>query len=176
MNNKKYLFILCSILIISFWIKNAFSESFTASPNSIQQKRIQPLIPRQTIPAILSAQTKQLNVLPGQDTSLTITVKNTCAVEFVAQKYLSNEANMLSFVIDYLNAHNQPILSFRSVLSLSDSLNPNQTKTYQLYIPPSPIPVMKGAQYTIQIDIVQQGQFYFKDIGAQSLTIPVVVQ
>jgi outer membrane murein-binding lipoprotein Lpp len=128
--------------------------------------------PAQGSPADLSTTTSELTAGPGASMTVSVMVKNTSQVAFVAGKDLAQPDDQINFVIDYLDASGKAIDTLRSVQPLPDSLAVGQSGTYQ-------IPVMAPAtagQYTMQIDMVQQGKNYFNDMGTKPVMIAVTVK
>ncbi len=121
-------------------------------------------------PAALSTTTAELNAGPGANMMVPVTVKNTSQVTFVAKKDLTSTDNEVDFVIDFLDKDGKT--AARAVMPLPDSLASGQAGTYQL---PVTAPAMAG-KYTLQVDMVQQGKAFFKDIGTKPVAIPVTVK
>lgn len=128
--------------------------------------------PAQGAPAELSTSTSELNAGAGATMTVPVMVKNTSQVSFMAAKDLSSSDNEIDFVVDYLDSTGKPIDSLRAIVPLPDTLAAGQSGTYQL---PVTAPATAG-QYTLQINLVQQGKTYFSDAGVKSVSIPVSVK
>jgi hypothetical protein len=128
--------------------------------------------PANGVPAELSTTTATLDAGVGASMTVPVVVKNTSQVAFLGMKDLAKGDDRIDFVVDYLDASGKPVDALRTIQSLPDSLAAGAEGTYQL---PVTAPATAG-QYTLQIDMVQQGKIFFKDAGTKPVTIPVTVK
>lgn len=126
----------------------------------------------QGLPAELSTTTSELNAGPGATMTVPVMVKNTSAVSFMAAKDLSNSDNEIVFMVSYLDSTGKPVDTLSSSIPLPNTLESGQSGTYQL---PVTAPSTAG-QYTLQINLGQQGTGSFSDAGVKSISIPVTVK
>ncbi len=149
---------------------NASSSDASSSTTGTNTQGV--VDPAQGVPAELSTTTSELNSGAGATMTIPVMVKNTSQVAFMAAKDLSSSDNEIDFVVDYLDSTGKAVDSLKSTIPLPDTLNAGQSGTYQL---PVTAPANAG-QYTLQINMVQQGKTYFSDAGVKSVSIPVMVK
>lgn len=142
------------------------TETQAAAPGT------QAIVDTTSAPADLSTTTGGLNAGPGATMTVPVVVKNMSTVSFMAAKDLSNTENEIDFAVDYLDSTGKAIDTLKSVIPLPDTLAAGQSGTYQL---PINAPATKG-DYTLQINLVQQGKAYFSDAGVKPVSIPVSVK
>jgi hypothetical protein len=154
--------------------KTETTQAAAAVPTvpSSSEPGMQALVDTTKAPAELSTTTGALSAGPGATMTVAVIVKNDSTVPFMAAKDLSSTENEIDFVVNYMDSTGKPVDSLKSVIPLPDTLAVGQSGTYQL---PINAPTMKG-DYTLQINMAQQGKIYFSDAGVKSVSIPVSVK
>lgn len=148
--------------------ETATMNSSSASGNGTQAM----MDPAQGSPAELSTTTSELNAGAGATMTVPVMVKNTSSMSFMAAKDLSNSDNEIVFMVSYLDSTGKPVDTLSSSIPLPNTLEAGQSGTYQL---PVTAPSTAG-QYTLQINLAQQGKGSFSDAGVKSISIPVTVK
>lgn len=144
------------------------AQAATASAPA-QGTETQALIEPETAPALLSTEMSSLSATTGIAETITFAVKNTSQVEFLARN-LTNEKNNVEFIIDTVDTDGKLIT--RAIMPLPTSLAAGKEATYQIsFILPS-----VAGNYTLEINMVQDEKFYFKDVGVKSIQIPLTVK
>lgn len=179
MNGKIRIFAMVCVTLLTVGCENNTPSSTTeAMPTPVATEAaptgtppsasvIQAVIdPAQGAPAELSMTVPQINTAPEATVLVPVTVKNTSTVEFVT----GNTENRIDFVSDVLGTDGKPL--GRQVMPLSAPVAAGKTETYQVSIV---APAIAG-QYTLDINLVQQGKFFFKDAGVKSVTVMLNVK
>lgn len=141
-----------------------------AAPTGTQTQEA--LDPANGAPVELSTTTSELNAGPGAAMTVPVTVKNTSQVELLAADQLSSNDGRIDFIVNFLDTNGKVVEASRQGVALPASLPAGQAGTYQL---PIVAPAAAG-QYTMEINMLQQGKFFFKDAGVKSVSIPVTVK